>query len=379
MFNKPPTSHYAIAHQRRVRIVQTSGLYYRTQGKYDSTLDPGYCFTGPYGILGPVANTSFGHLTLITGPEQFLAEREVSRRIAQARTEDPEAALTQATASELVPSLLDQMAGTDLFSSATIACITGAEKTPKDVEPLLAALIRDIPSTTALIVSHAGGNQGKALLDKLTSAAFTVVDFPVIKAWNLPKFVAQEVRSYGKTIGADAAQGLVDSVGQDTRSLAAAVSQLVADTDADVISLAVVSKYFAGRATVTAFAVSDDALAGKVGEAILKLRWALSTGVAHVLITSALANSLRQIGMYLALSRRHQPTAAEIGVPAWKMKDVAATSASWSERSVAGAIRAVSQADAQIKGAAQDPDFALERLIIRLASLRRSSFDTKKS
>jgi len=319
----------------------------------------------------------YGRLTLITGPEQFLAEREVSRCVARAQTEIPGAAVTTAAGSDLVPALLDQMSGTDLFSPAAIACVTGAEKTPKDVEPELVRLADRTPENVALIISHAGGNQGRSLLNKLTAAAATVIECPVFKPYQLAAFVGQEVRAAGKTIAKDAAQGLVDSVGLDTRSLAAAVSQLVADTDTDVISLSVVNQYFAGRATITAYAVSDDALAGRVGEAIYKLRWALSTGVAHVLVTSALAASLRQIGTYLAISRQRQPTAAEVGVPPWKMKDLPALANAWSERSVAGAIRAVSQADAQIKGAAQDADFALERLIIRLASLRRSSHDPR--
>ncbi|MCL2470468.1 MAG: DNA polymerase III subunit delta [Propionibacteriaceae bacterium] len=325
-----------------------------------------------------MADDMYGHVTLITGPEQFLAEREMARSVARARALRPEAAVTNSSAGDLVPAHLEQMTGADLFSSATIACVTGAEKVPKDVEASLKQIVHHVPDNTALIISHAGGNQGKALLQVLTSAATTVIPCPAIKPWELAAFVTQEVRSHGKSIGTAAAQGLVDSVGQDTRSLAAAVTQLISDTDTDTISLAIVNRYFAGRATVTAFAVSDDALAGRVGEAIFKLRWALSTGVAHVLVTSALANSLRQIGLYLAISVHRQPTAAEISVPPWKLKDVAASANSWSPRAVAGAIRAVSQADAQIKGAAQDPDFALERLIIRLAALRRSSQETRR-
>jgi len=315
----------------------------------------------------------YGRLTLITGPEQFLAEREMARCVTQAQAQSPDAAVTTASAADLDPAMLEQMTGTDLFSSMSIACVTGAEKTPKDIEPRLTALLAQIPDNTALIVTHAGGNQGKALLMALTKAAGAILECPAIKPGKLASFVDQEVRAGGKRIGADAAQSLVDSVGQDTRSLAAAVSQLTSDTDEDLISLAVVNQYFAGRATVTSYAVSDDALAGKVGEAIFKLRWALSTGVSHVLITSALAASLRQTGRYLALSRTGRPSPDEVGVPAWKMRTISAVASSWSERSVAAAIRAVSQADAQIKGAAQDPDFALERLIIRLASIRRAS------
>ena len=320
----------------------------------------------------------FSHLNLVTGPEEFLVQRESARLIAAARLSQPDAGVTTASGNELSAGLLDQITGTDLFSSATITNIVEAEKTPKAVEPDLMRLTKQVPDQVALIICHAGGNQGRSLLNHLKVTATNVVECPVIKPSGLAKFVINEVRNGGKTISPAAAQSLVDAVGQDLRSLVGAVSQLVADTDSDAITATIVNRYFAGRASITAYLVSDDALAGKAGEAIVKLRWALSTGVAHVLITSSLANSLRQIGNYLSLSRRRQPTAADIGAPSWKLRDISASSRAWSEQSVASAIRAVSLADAQIKGAGQDPDFALEQLVIRLASLRRSSHQSSK-
>jgi len=312
-------------------------------------------------------------MTLITGPEQFLAERELARRIAQAQEENPEAGVRTTLGADLVPTVLDEIFGTDLFSSATIACITDAEKTPSDIQPRLLKLAGDVPENVALIITHSAGNTGKALLDKLASLATIVINNPVLKPASLVNFVIQEARVGGKKLDMNAARSLIDALGYDTRSLAAAVTQLIADSDKDSISAGMVNQYFAGRATVTSYKVSDDALAGRVGEAIFKLRWALSTGVAHTQITSALAGSLRQMGMYLAISAQRQPTAAEIGAPSWKLKEIAASSASWTQISIARAIRAVSLADAQIKGAARDPDFALEHLIIKLSHIRRSA------
>ena len=66
-----------------------------------------------------------------------------------------------------------------------------------------------------------------------------------------------------------------------------------------MLTEAAVRRYFGGRAEVTSFAVADDALSGRVDGALGKLRWALSTGVAPVLITSALSNNLRSLGKYL--------------------------------------------------------------------------------
>jgi len=38
---------------------------------------------------------------------------------------------------------------------------------------------------------------------------------------------------------------------------------------------------------------------------------------------------------------------------------------------VATAIRAVAQADAEVKGASRDPEFALERVILRVAAAKK--------
>jgi len=44
--------------------------------------------------------------------------------------------------------------------------------------------------------------------------------------------------------------------------------------------------------------------------------------------------------------------------------------AGWSPQGVAGAITAVAQADAEIKGAGTDPVYALERAVVTIARAR---------
>lgn len=314
----------------------------------------------------------FGGLTLVSGGEAFLVERALTDAIATARTEAPGASVTTVAGADLTPAVVDQLAGTDLLSTAAIACVTSAERTIKTAEAALIGLARAVPDNVALIVGHTG-DRAKTLLLSLTSAARARRDYPALKPPQLPRFVAAEAQRAGKTIDSATARQLIDAIGNDVRALAAATAQLAADTEADRISPALVASYFAGQASVTAYLVADNALAGRVGQAIVQLRWALSTGAGHAKITAALALGLRQVGLYLTAARSHRPTAEEVGVPAWKLTNVAGASRGWSERAVAGAIRAVAQADAQIKGQAQDADFALERLLLRLAALRRTA------
>jgi DNA polymerase-3 subunit delta len=45
----------------------------------------------------------------------------------------------------------------------------------------------------------------------------------------------------------------------------------------------------------------------------------------------------------------------------------------WSESAIARAIRTIAQADADIKGAAGDPSYTLERMVLTVTGLRELS------
>lgn len=172
----------------------------------------------------------------------------------------------------------------------------------------------------------------------------------------------------------DAAQSLIDAVGSDLRTLAAAIRQLADDWAGERLTADMVNKYFAGRAEVTSFAVSDDVLFGRPGPALEKLRWALSSGVAPVLVTSALANNLRSLGKYVDVRSSRMPDyeiARSIGVPSWKVKTLARQAQGWNSPALAMALVEVSRADAAVKGAATDPGYALEQLVLTIDRQRR--------
>jgi DNA polymerase-3 subunit delta len=315
-----------------------------------------------------------GTVTLVYGPESFLAQRTVARVVADLKAQDPSIAPASVPAEELTLGRLQEMTGADLFSTGAIGVITDIEKLPKDLEAPLLALAAALPPTSALVCHHGGGAGGKSLLEALKKRAALAVECQTLKGRAWTDFVRAEAAGLGGRIDQSAAQVLVDSVGQDTRALAAAVSQLLADSESGQIDGSAVKRYFAGRATVTGFAVADAALAGRAGDAIEKARWALSTGISHPQITSALANALRQAGKYLTAARtlRGPQLAAAVGAPDWKLRQLGEQVRGWTEPQLGLAIRAVAQADADVKGAAGDPDFALEQAILAVARLRNA-------
>jgi DNA polymerase-3 subunit delta len=315
----------------------------------------------------------FGHTMLVTGPESLFAERAVTGFIARATAERPDAAVVRVEAGVVDGGSLAEAAGGSLFASATVLVVTELSELAAELADQVVGMASDPGPDLALALVHPGGNKGKALLDRLRKLRTEVIDCPSVKPWDLPQFVSVETRRQQGRVDAATAAILVDAVGKDTRALTAAIRQLLEDSPERVLTETAVRRYFGGSADVTSFAVADDVLSGHLEGALGKLRWALSTGVAPVLITSALSSNLRNLGRYLDgrdARLRDAELAGVIGVPFWKLKDLSRYSRDWKPVAVARAIKAVAVADAQIKGAASDPGFALEQVVLNVIGYR---------
>lgn len=324
------------------------------------------------GKLGPVS--VFGTALLVTGPEQLLASRIVEARRKQALIEQPGADVNRINATELQGSMLGEVVGGSLFSSHILAIIDDVGACPPEVVDQLVALAVDPGEELCLVLVHEGGNKGKGLIDKLKKAKVPTETVAAVKAWELPNFCQAEAKRLHVQFSADAAGALVSAVGADLRALTAAIAQLADDAGGEAIDTKLIQRYFAGRAEVTSFAVADAVLAGNTALAMERLRWALNTGAAPVLVTSAMAGAFRGMGKYLDAqgSRMNEyDLARQLGVPPWKLKDYAKTQRNWHQSGVSAAIKLIATADAEVKGAATNADYALERMVLGVVGLRR--------
>jgi DNA polymerase III subunit delta len=316
-----------------------------------------------------------GTTTLITGADEFMAERTISRVRRAIRRTDHDADLSELPAASLGPGAIAEISSPSLFASMRCVVVSALEDLPADgVQPLLSYVAHPSPDV-ALLLHHTGGVKGKAVLDKLRAVGVVEVKATPMKKWELPGWVVGEFRHHGATIGESAAAALVDAVGEDLRALAGASDQLASDASGEPITVDMVRLYFGGRAEVKGFAVADAAIAGKAGEALEQLRWAFAGKVDPVLITSAIAGGLRALARFTSAPRqlREGDMAREVGVPPWKLKSLALQSRAWSPRGLAVAIQAAAKADADVKGAAGDRMWACERLVISVLRARAVS------
>jgi DNA polymerase-3 subunit delta len=310
---------------------------------------------------------------VVVGDEDLLVERAVARLVAAA-VADSGAGVREVTGGGLNVGDLAQLTSPSLFDAAPVVVIRDAQDAGKDVAAELAAVAAEPPDGVRIVVTHAGGAKGKALLSSLTRGGAQVVDCPKITRFgDRMQFVRDEFRAAGRRIDDSGVRGLIDAVGSDLREIASACAQLAADTSGTV-DQAVVARYYRGRAEASGFAVADKAMEGRLTESLELLRWALAVGVSPVLITSALAQGVRLAGRVGAAPRGQSPAAlaAEVGAPPWRIDKVRQQLRGWTPAGIARALAAVAEADAQVKGEGTNPGYALEVAIRTIVSSRES-------
>jgi DNA polymerase-3 subunit delta len=311
-------------------------------------------------------------VTLIVGEEELLVDRAIGEIVAAARRGDPEVEVVELFPATMEPGRLGELTSPSLFGGGKVLVVRGAQDLGKDLTAELVAYAKDPADDIVLVVVHAGGAKGKSLLDGLGKAGAGKLSYPKItKPGDRIGFIRAEVRRAGGSITEGAARTLLDAVGNDLRELASACGQLVSDTGG-AIDDEVVARYHRGRAEVTGFVVADRAVEGNLAAALEQLRWALSTGVAPVLITSALAQGVRALAKVGGAPRqlRGAALAKELGLPPWKIDRVRGQLRGWTPDGVARALSVVAETDTQVKGGATDPAYALEKAVNDIVAAR---------
>ena len=142
-------------------------------------------------------------------------------------------------------------------------------------------------------------------------------------------------------------------------------SQLIADTTG-TITADLVDRYYGGRVEATGFRVADAAAAGRTTEAVTMLRHALEVGVDPVPLVAVLAMKLRSLAKVSASGGRADP--GRLGMAPWQIDRARQELRGWTPEGLAGAITAVADADAQVKGESRDPRYAVERAVLRVCA-----------
>lgn len=309
-------------------------------------------------------------IVLVTGAEDYFAGQAQTLLRRTLLAEDPELEVTELEAAEYGAGELATFVSPSLFMEPRLVLVHGAEKmSDAFLEEALAYLEQPVEGTTMLI-RHRQGVRGKRLLDAIRKApegTTLEVRCEPLKPGELMEFVMAEFRAERRTIVPGAAAQLVAAFNADLAELAGACRQLMSVSD-DLVTEQLVEDYYGGRVETTGFKIADAALAGRVGDAIALARHGFATGVSPVPVVAAVAMKLRLMAKVQGLAGSDAQLAKAAGGAPWQVGQARRDLRGWDDRMLGRAIELVAETDHRVKGAARDPEFAVERMLRRLAA-----------
>jgi DNA polymerase-3 subunit delta len=307
-------------------------------------------------------------LILLHGGESLLVDRALSRILVS----HPGAQMIHLESSEIELGAITDALAPSLFGEDRIVMIREIQDLASELQTELLGYLQSPDESVTLTLWHKGGVKGKAFLDSVKKLNPEIIACDGIKKESEKlEFVHSEFKRFNRKITPGATAALVAALGSDLRELVGACSQLASDVASEkIIDESDVDRYHQGRVETTGFDVADAVLDGKVDSALISLRNALATGVDPVLIISALANSIRTLVKVSGASRglKSFDLASSLGLPPWQIDKARRQLGGWSPATLATAVITIAQADADIKGAAADSGYALERAIIKIAT-----------
>jgi DNA polymerase-3 subunit delta len=309
-------------------------------------------------------------LVLIQGPESLLADRAISQVISKY----PNAQISNLHSDELEVGVITDNLAPSLFGDQRVVVIRDIQDLAAECTEEIASYLENQDENLVLVLWHKGGVKGKGLVDKVKKLNPQLLSAEAIKKDSEKSdFIRNEFKNLNRKISTEAIQALIDSLGSDLRELGAACSQLASDVELQkVIDAEDVAKYQQGRVESTGFDVADAAVEGKTAEALIALRNALATGTDPVLIVSALASSFRTLAKVSGSSKGSNPyeLASSLALAPWQIDKARKQLNGWSENGLVKAVIAIAAVDADIKGAASDPKYALERAIMTVSTAK---------
>ena len=308
---------------------------------------------------------------LLLGSESALADRALSKLVAELKSENAE--ITTLFAGDISVGEISDALSPSLFSDRRALILRDLQDLAEEAKIEITRYLENTDSTITLILVHKGGVKGKALLDAIKKAKPEIVTCdPLKKESEKEDFVKNLFIDLGRKASPAAIGALVNATGTDLRELSAAVSQLSADTPAGLIDEMHVNKYHQGKIETTGFDVADKVMEGNFADSLITLRHAISTGTDPVMITSAIASSLRGIAKVSGTNRsqRSFELAGELGMAPWQIDKARRQLSGWNANTLTAAVEAIAKCDAHVKGGASDPIYALEQALSRICAAR---------
>ena len=313
-------------------------------------------------------------LYLLLGSEGALADRAMKKLSAQLAEEKAE--VTTLLAGDVIPGDIADALAPSLFSERRALVLKDLQDLDDECKDEITRYLGNVDPTTTVIFIHKGGVKGKALLDAIKKAKPEIIACDALKKEaEKEQFVKELFLDAGRKATPGAVKALVGALGSDLRELQQAVSQVSLDAPKGAIDEEIIDTFHKGRIETTGFDVADATIDGDLPTALVSLRSALETGTDPVMVTSAIASSLRNLAKVSGTNRGSKSfeLAGELGMAPWQIDKARRQLNGWNANTLTAAVEAIAKCDAAVKGGASDPVYALEQALSRICAARAGS------
>lgn len=312
-------------------------------------------------------------VVLVSGPEAFLADRAAQAIRATLLDANHELEVHDVDAASYTAGELFTIASPSLFAEPRLIRVEGVEKCSDAFIEDAKRYIAEPADDTTLVLRHAGGQRGKALLDAVrggTVGGIEVVCAEVKKDQDRLTFAQAEFRRLGAQITPGALRMIVGAYSGGIGELAGACAQLVSDAGSRITEEEV-NRATEGRVETNAFKVADAATAGRAADALVLLRQALSTGTDPIPMLAALNMKVRAMARVYGAVGSGGQLAKELGMAPWQVDRALREVRGWREEDLARCIDLAAETEWLLKGGSRDPEYALEKYLLFVAKRGR--------
>jgi DNA polymerase III subunit delta len=305
-------------------------------------------------------------VALINADDDLLLQRAVERWIADARADDPEAAITLVDASEIEH--LPELRTTSLFGGRSCVVLRGVEAVTGSLKAEIEAYLDD-PAPDATLVLAARGVGRIPKIAKLAGAAGQRVDLKRPADWDdraWTALVGEEFARLGRQAEAAAIAALRAHAGTDTAAIASQVASVCAvASGAGTITAADVEAVVEGQGRSSGFAIADAVVERDPAAALVALRGALGAGEAPLALLGALVFRSRQL-----LQVRAGASPREAGMSPGQHRRMQGMVRRFGPGELAWCHDRLAELDLELKGSELPDDLVLEAAVVELATPR---------
>ena len=268
--------------------------------------------------------------------------------------------------------VLDELRTAPFLTDKRVVVIKGADDFISNNRELLEKYF-DNPCSTGILILTVNTWQSNTRLAKKLPNAGKLVTVTQPKTWQLPgRLVQYTLDAYSKRLRKDAAELLVELVGDDLVRLYSEIDKLALFADSEkTITTGHVEKLIGHNRIFGAFAVIDKCLAGNAGAAVERLRnmFASDKSTEFKVVGAFAFQFRRMFNAKVLLEKGVRPDEIAKRLQIWGNKDsFFAQLRKMTLEQIGDGIQQLAGIDYAIKTGRTKPQVAIEQLVLKLAA-----------